>query len=182
MSIVALPLPYQIAAGQLEDAAPVMGNYNYIAAQVNANAVPNGSKVFVQGTSTTNFTSGVNTIIGTQSPTKLIDTLSEFNTSTGKFTPTVAGYYAISCASIQSKNGATITLSVGTVLKTGATYGVLGGVGIVGIGQTNPSMCGMPVKIVHMGLTDYLQFAVEVIFTGGPVQIGSYEISIWQVG
>jgi hypothetical protein len=34
-------LPYSIAAGQLISAAPVMGNYNYIVSQVNANATTN---------------------------------------------------------------------------------------------------------------------------------------------
>lgn len=37
MAYITLPLPFQIANGQIEDAAPVMGNFNYIAAQVNAN-------------------------------------------------------------------------------------------------------------------------------------------------
>jgi hypothetical protein len=38
--IVVTPLPFQIADGQVNDAAPVMGNLNYIANQVNSNAVP----------------------------------------------------------------------------------------------------------------------------------------------
>ena len=36
-------LPYSIAAGQLISAAPVMGNYNFIASQVNANATTNAA-------------------------------------------------------------------------------------------------------------------------------------------
>jgi hypothetical protein len=38
-AIVPLPLPFQIADGQVNDAAPVMGNLNYIANQVNTNGV-----------------------------------------------------------------------------------------------------------------------------------------------
>lgn len=40
MSSITLPLPYQILDGQLADAVPVMGNFNYIAAQVNAAIAP----------------------------------------------------------------------------------------------------------------------------------------------
>ena len=53
MSIVTLPLPSQIADGQLADAVPVMGNMNYIAQQVNANAAPattGGSILYANGT------------------------------------------------------------------------------------------------------------------------------------
>lgn len=38
--IVTLPLPEQIANGDVVDAVPAMANWNYIAAQVNANAAP----------------------------------------------------------------------------------------------------------------------------------------------
>ena len=38
MAIINLPLPNQIVDGTIIDAVPVMGNFNYIATQVNANA------------------------------------------------------------------------------------------------------------------------------------------------
>ena len=41
MAIVNLPLPNQIADGQVADAVPLMANFNYIANQVNANVVGN---------------------------------------------------------------------------------------------------------------------------------------------
>lgn len=40
MDIVTMPLPYQIQDGQLADAVPVMGNFNYIANSVNASISP----------------------------------------------------------------------------------------------------------------------------------------------
>jgi hypothetical protein len=43
MSIVTLPLPSQIANGQVIDAVPVMADLNYLATQINANAQPLGA-------------------------------------------------------------------------------------------------------------------------------------------
>src|SRR5208282_1765133 len=40
MSIITLPLPNQLADGQIGDAVPLMADLNYIANQVNANAQP----------------------------------------------------------------------------------------------------------------------------------------------
>lgn len=50
-TVVALPLPYQLAANTLADAAQVMADLNYIANQVNANT-PTAGQVSVSANST----------------------------------------------------------------------------------------------------------------------------------
>jgi hypothetical protein len=58
MSIVTLPLPFQIVNGQTIDANPVMGDLNYIANQINANALPLSGGSVTPGTGGTGSTTG----------------------------------------------------------------------------------------------------------------------------
>lgn len=110
--IVPLPLPNQIAAGQLASAAPVMSNFNYIADQINLNAQPiaNTSVVLIQWATGASIVSATQYVIGAAwTPTVLQDTLTEFDTSTGEFLAGNAGTYLAQVAVPISSSAASVS-------------------------------------------------------------------------
>jgi hypothetical protein len=117
MSIVTLPLPYQFFDGMVADAAPVMGNLNYIANQVNANGPSGGATITHINVNVPAVSLVTTTLIplGTaaQTAVKSLDTLNEFNLTTGHFVPTVAGVYAMSVGGYALDAGATWVTAAG---------------------------------------------------------------------
>src|ERR1700739_2608930 len=84
-------LPFTIVNGTLEDANPVMANYNWILSQVNANAAPLNNPVFT-GTltsSSVSITGGTidGTVIGGTTPAAITGT--SITATTGVITPSV---------------------------------------------------------------------------------------------
>ena len=85
------------------------------------------------------------------------DTNSNFNTSTYKFTPTVAGYYQVS-AGVAANNSTALTALFVAVYKNGSVYK---------IGGVSPSSyISMPCIVYCNGSTDYIQLYGRAIGTG----------------
>jgi hypothetical protein len=77
------------------------------------------------------------------------DTNNNFNTSTGRFTPTVAGYYQINLSiSLQTVSPIMIML-----YKTGSHYLTCVGTGIAGASNSTGTLA----CVVYMNGTDYLE-------------------------
>jgi len=105
---------------------------------------------FVRPSGNLAVTSGTATKI--QFNTKEFDTNSNFDTSTYRFTPTVAGYYQIS-VSLRGTGTSTNTQTSVHIYKNGSAY--LSGV------STNTNLTQFPVisALVYMnGTTDYIEF------------------------
>jgi len=105
-----------------------------------------GSGISVAGSTFTTFTAF-------SSPT--FDTASAFNTSTGKFQPTVAGYYQINVKVDYGSNGVAAASSIDAgISKNGTTYNY-SGCANTGGGSFPAVMC---CDIVYLnGSTDYVQ-------------------------
>lgn len=104
-------------------------------------------------------TSGLSTIpTGLTGPTwftafgETFDTTNAFNTSTGRFQPTVAGYYLISARASYSSSGLTATYVAAVIGKNGSIYAL----------ASTPSNLAYPhinvTDVVYLnGTTDYVQ-------------------------
>jgi len=92
--------------------------------------------------------------------TERFDTNNNFNTSNGRFAPTVAGYYQINYE-VYATTSSTITQFIGALYKNGSTYeyGVITSLG--GAQAFSAS------TLVYMnGSTDYLELYINVNGTG----------------
>ena len=97
------------------------------------------------------------------------DTNSNYDTSTYRFTPTVAGYYQVSC-SIDAGTSTAATRVLPNIYKNGSVYRYGGNLGTVA-GNSFSSVCS---SIVYMnGSTDYIECygyiiaSTAIISTGG---------------
>jgi hypothetical protein len=115
------------------------------------------------GNATQTISSGVDTLI--QYNTITFDTNSNFNTSTYRFTPTVAGYYQITAAVVF---GAAATPIKVAIYKNGSQYTFQSGYG----NSTSSSTFACTAILYLNGSTDYLQiYAYQG--SGGSLTVGS---------
>jgi hypothetical protein len=104
-----------------------------------------------------------NTVVKVAFDTKVYDTASCFNTSTNRFTPTVAGYYQI--------NGALAGYSSNTSLSTLYAYMEKNGSYVAASGVINVPTClsvaTVVSQVIYMnGSTDYLELFGQINATG----------------
>jgi len=96
------------------------------------------------------------------------DTNSNYNTSTYRFTPTVAGYYQVSC-SIDAGASTAATRVLPSIYKNGSGYRYGGNLGTVA-GSSFTSVCS---SIVYMnGSTDYIECYGYIIATTAIISPG----------
>lgn len=98
---------FQVASTELDASVPLNMNSHKITSLTNGTAAQDAAafgQIPVVGASITKLTYYLNTSTGTLSTTQILkfdtqvfDTLSEYSTGTGLFTPTATGYYYISC-------------------------------------------------------------------------------------
>jgi hypothetical protein len=124
--IVPLPLPSQLANGQLADAGPVMANLNYIANQVNANVSPTSTYIAAGGVGGT-----ANAITLTPAPAisaytdGLTYTFLPTNANTGATTISVSGLSPIQLLDGAGASGALTGAELSTLYPVTVIY-VLG--------------------------------------------------------
>jgi len=104
-----------------------------------------------------------NTVVKVAFDTKVYDTASCFNTSTNRFTPTVAGYYQI--------NGTLAGYSSNTSLSTLYAYMEKNGSYVAASGVINVPTClsvaTVVSQVIYMnGSTDYLELFGQINATG----------------
>jgi hypothetical protein len=117
----------------------------------------------VTGSATQTISSGVDTLI--QYNTITFDTNNNFNTSTYRFTPTVAGYYQITAACVFG--GAATPIAV-KIYKNGSQYTFQSGYG----NSASSSTFACTAILYLNGSTDYLQiYAYQG--SGGSLTVGS---------
>ena len=168
MSIVTLPLPNQIANGQIEDAGPVMANMNYLANQVNLNAAPVGS---VGGT---NLVATGTSVLMTNSTFVLLPLGTIFNDAFNEivgntFVPANSGIYAF--GGIVSFGAFNTTSGLANNTMSGAIF--LNGVSNVSINVSwpyaNSLTVGMSIPInwaITLTAGDVVDFRANMTFTG----------------
>jgi hypothetical protein len=145
--------------GTLTIAAPnTNSNYTLTLPQTTATLGINGPAFFVRisGTQTITFA----TATGIQFNTEDFDTNSNFNTSTYRFTPTVAGYYQIS-AGLRGNGSTTNTGTTLHIYKNGSAY--------LSSGSTSTNLAQFPTisALISMnGSTDYIEFYGTITGTG----------------
>jgi hypothetical protein len=140
-----------ISAGGLPDAIITQS-------ELVANVASNGPAFFVRPSASQTVTSGVSTKI--QLDTEDFDTNSNFDTSTYKFTPTVAGYYQISC-SLRGTGTSTNTQTAVTLYKNGSPY-----INAVSTSSSGTQFPAFSTLIYMNGTTDYIEFYGNVNGTG----------------
>lgn len=103
---------------------------------------------------------------------ELFDTANNFNTSTNRFTPNVAGYYQINCR-LSFLNTANMTDCFASLYKNGSEYARLGGAATGGTASVS-SPSGS--TIVYMnGSTDYLElYAYQSNAASSTVQTNAF--------
>jgi len=115
------------------------------------------------GSATQTISSGVDTLI--QYNTITFDTNNNFNTSTYRFTPTVAGYYQITAACVFAAAATPIAVKI---YKNGSQYTFQSGYG----NSTSSSTFACTAILYLNGSTDYLQiYAYQG--SGGSLTVGS---------
>lgn len=97
--------------------------------------------------------------------TKLYDTNNNFNTSTYRFTPTVAGYYQINflCGTSTTNNNAYWNFSA--IYKNGSAF--IGQYSVFPAGNVQSYTSQISQLIYMNGSTDYLEFYVNVYVASG---------------
>ena len=190
--IVGLPLPVQIADGQIADAAQVMGNFNYIASQVNSNAAGatgNFTVIGVFGETGSNLTTATSYVIGGSTPFPSIlvngDIYSEYNSTTGTFTPINGGIYWLSAT-------VNVNINTATVTQAASLAGYVQGVAIQSLGLCNfqgplPGAFSLSTASITQtctmlaGQTLQLKTVNNFLFTGGPIQANTFFMNIVRV-
>jgi hypothetical protein len=186
------PLPVILMDGQIADAVAVMADFNYIVSQVNSNAAGstgNFTEIGIfGGVGGGNLTTATTYAIGTAPfPTNTVngDIYSEYNATTGIFTPINSGTYLLVGTVNVNINGATITQSASLAgFVQNAWVGAFGlayfqsplagtfSMSSATIAQTCPMIAGQTLQ-----LKTFNQFA----FTGGPVQSNVFFMNIIRV-
>jgi hypothetical protein len=126
-------------------------------------AANSGPAFSATGSATQTISSGVDTLI--QYNTITFDTNNNFNTSTYRFTPTVAGYYQITAACVFAAAATPIAVKI---YKNGSQYTFQSGYG----NSTSSSTFACTAILYLNGSTDYLQiYAYQG--SGGSLTVGS---------
>ena len=107
-----------------------------------------------------NITTSVRTKVTLNSTT--FDTTSSFNTTTNRYTPSVAGYYFVTASAAMT--GGTLSAIVVGIWKSGSEVTNTAFLGAPGSGSTY----GATDLIYMNGTTDYLELYVEINATGTP--------------
>lgn len=96
--------------------------------------------------------------------TEIFDTNSNFDTSTYRFTPTVAGYYQVNSLVSVTNNSTLGTLAFASIYKNGSEY--LRG---TQFGLTAYNVVGTSVSsVIYLnGTTDYINIYIYISATGG---------------
>lgn len=129
--------------------------------------VPN-APAFRGGSNAITVPTGLDTVTWFTTFSETFDTTSAFDTSTGRFTPTVAGYYQINARVSYSSNGITATY-VGVVLgKNGDQYALSS----VGASADYPTISVSDVVYLN-GSTDYVQVGTKHNASGSVVTVSS---------
>jgi hypothetical protein len=96
------------------------------------------------------------------------------NFASSRFTPTVAGYYQISCSS----NLATASSTLVSIYKNGSAVTTIGGIGILGVTDSGAVIT----KLIYFnGSTDYVEVYVYQN-TGGTINSQANQIASWFTG
>ena len=126
---------------QSELAAGVVGNGPAFSAYKSANQTGVASTVFTKVTFNT----------------EEFDTNSNYDTSTSRFTPTVAGYYQFNWN--LDTGGVTTSITISDLYKNGASFKRSGGISIAGIGEQYVSGSAL---VYANGTTDYFEIYVYI--------------------
>lgn len=153
-------------------------SYGLITAAASSLPAQNSNKsfVFVSG-NTGSLVSATDAVLGnsTYTGTVLVDTLSEFSTSTGRFVPKVSGKYRVAVNCGVTISGVTFTaggIGVQTKIRKGGTAGNGGTLNhAVPIGTTATLTAGgngsYVFDLTAGGGSDYIDVAVNATFSGG---------------
>lgn len=129
--------------------------------------MPN-APVFRAGSNSITVPTGLDTVTWFTTFSETFDTASAFSISTGRFTPTVAGYYEINARVSYSSDGITATY-VGVVLgKNGDQYALSS----VGSSAGYPTMSVSDVVYLN-GSTDYVQVGTKHNASGSAISVSA---------
>lgn len=129
--------------------------------------MPN-APVFRAGSNTITVPTGLDSVTWFTTFSETFDTASAFDISTGRFTPTVAGYYEINARVSYSSDGITATYVGVVVGKNGDQY-ALSSVGSVG---GYPTMSVSDVVYLN-GSTDYVQVGTKHNASGSAISVSA---------
>lgn len=136
------------------------------------------SMVYCSGFSTASLSTGVSVNLGAAgtAPTVAFDTKGEFNVSTGLFTAAAAGKYFVSASWKPNQNAA--------VLADGSLR-LVPAVGPVNSSEIykllNGGYTASRVSLINLAAGGALAIPVFAIFTGGPAQVGAWDLQIAQL-
>lgn len=117
--------------------------------QVGGNQAVNGPAFYATASTAQSITNS--TFVKLAFDTKQFDTNTNYNTSTYRFTPTVAGYYTVTAQYFASVNAGRIVCSI---YKNGANYIQGTGIGSTSNGGTSQTATGL---VYFNGSTDYVE-------------------------
>jgi hypothetical protein len=147
-------------SGTITIAAPAVSGTNTLTLPANTGTVMVNGPTFSATMSATQ-TITTSTFTKVNFDTKTWDTNTNYSTSTYRFTPTIAGYYQVSCSiDAGASTGASRVLPA--IYKNGSGYRYGGNLGTVA-GSSFSSVCS---SIVYMnGSTDYIECYGYIIAT-----------------
>jgi len=121
-----------------------------------------------------NFTVATGNWVKVPFNTEVFDTNNNFNTSTNRFTPTVAGYYQVNTRVVSS--GYTTDQTILAFWKNGSEFQRLMQIP----NSTQSSICPMGSALISMnGSTDYLEVYVLQFSGSSQTFLGNYPAESW---
>jgi len=131
--------------------------------------VPVNGPAFASGDSAYTTVSAGTTTAFANFNASFFDTASAFNTTTGRFTPQIPGYYQINAAASYGNNGVLASVIVATISKNDTTPLASGAVSTSGgVGYPTPTVS----TVVYLnGTTDYVRVTTYHNATGSAINV-----------